>query len=75
MCADEPLARRWRRFHHTFVALAFFGFTLAYAVMLLVRQQFLFAWSSLLHCKPPIAFMAFMFAMWAPARCWPMRCE
>ena len=57
MCADEPLARRWRRFHHTFVALAFFGFTLAYAVMLLVRQQFLFAWSSLLDCKPPIAFM------------------
>lgn len=57
MCADEPLARRWRRFHHTFVALAFFGSTLAYAVMLLVRQQILSAWSTPFNRKPPIAFV------------------
>ncbi len=75
MCADEPLARRWRRFHHTFVALAFFGSTLAYAVMLLVRQQILSAWSTPFNRKPPIAFVGIYVCRWAPARCWPTRCK
>mmetsp|Transcript_5338 Transcript_5338/g.15295 ORF Transcript_5338/g.15295 Transcript_5338/m.15295 type:complete len:383 (+) Transcript_5338:446-1594(+) len=48
----EPMGRRWRRFHHTLVALAFFGTTLAYVLALLVLalsygwRGHLYAWSA-----------------------------